>query len=74
MEKIEIYKRIIELEDQKEKHNKEFADAIRNQADRNSPHVFTDGPCSVCDEIDTEILALETLLTIQFKIKQNENN
>ena len=67
MEKIEIYKKLVELEEKREAHNKEFADAIRSLADRNSTQMIMTGNCPVCNEIDEEIFKLESLLN-------NKNN
>ena len=62
MDKIEIYKKIVEVNERKNEHLNEYAGWIENIAKNGDSMVFMTGRCDKCEGFDKEILELETLL------------
>lgn len=62
MNKLEIYKKITEVNEQKHEHLKRYAKDIQNLAENNESMVFMSGYCEECESYDKQILELEKLL------------
>lgn len=62
MDKLDIYKKIVEVNERKNKHLKEYSDLLDRMAENESEFVFITGGCEECDKYNKEIELLESLL------------
>lgn len=64
MDRIETYKKIVEVNKRKQEHLKQYKSYIENIARNKSQMLILTGSCDECDKYDKEILELEKLLGI----------
>lgn len=62
MDKLDIYKKIVEVNERKNKHLKEYSDALDRMVESNSEFIFMTGGCEECDKYNKEIEILESIL------------
>jgi hypothetical protein len=60
--KLEIYKKITEVNEKHQEHLKRYKDDLENLAENNESMVFMSGYCEECESYDKQILELEKLL------------
>ena len=61
MKRLEIYKKIVEIEEKKKEHLKEYAARIKKLADSKDSSTFLMGDCTQCAAYDKEISELQEL-------------